>query len=113
MSIKNEVTEDWAAYKAHQKAERTARMERALAKLKACGLPFTTGNGGVHCVFDLGERRYDVWPSTGRWRIRNGGPARFGIDAFISYYKLQQHERDTAYVRSMERAYPHLKGETL
>jgi hypothetical protein len=107
----NDVTEDWAAYKAHQKASRAARMEKWVQRFKANHMPFSTSNGGVHCVFEIQGRTYDVWPSTDRWRLRGGVRSNFGIEAFVRMHTKMREAEDNAFVERMTRAYPHLKGE--
>lgn len=122
----NEVTEDWAAYKEHQKQERAKRRANAEKQLRERKLNYTVHNDGAHIVIEEGGAIFDYWPGNTRWRMR---PERsqFGVDKLfraisqrrlvaMDFSKLEQrvlaHEMtDEAFVERMTRAFPHLKGE--
>lgn len=108
----SDTIDDYRALKAYQQAQRRKWLDENLQKLAAAGIAYRTSNAGVHCQVDIANHVYDIWPSTEKWRRRDWAHTRFGIGKFIGYYREQQRLQDEAYVRAMERAYPHLKGET-
>lgn len=111
----SDTIDDYRALKEHRVQERREFLQKRLALFRSEGMPFTTNNNGVHCVFEIGHRTFDVWPSTGKWRARGGVKTYVGIGGFISLYRQlvrdEQH-KDRLYVERMEHAFPHLKGET-
>lgn len=127
MSADSELAQDLRALKEHNKQQKRARLAQSLKLFAQEGIPFSSNDGGVHCVFQAGFRTYDVWPSTNRWRLRGGIKSFFGMQAFINEYRkhaavsqdfskieervLAHQLSDQAFVERMERAYPHLKGE--
>jgi hypothetical protein len=73
----NDVTEDWAAYKAQQKLARADRRASAEQQLKNRGINYTMHNGGAHIVIKEGGAIFDYWPGNTRWRMRPG-KSQFG-----------------------------------
>jgi hypothetical protein len=108
----SDMGEDFKALRAFRSEQKRERLSQSLALFKAEGMEFST-NDGVHLVFSLGIRTYDVWPSTARWRLRGGLKSYFGMASFLHEYKQRQAEQETAFVERTERAFPHLKGETV
>jgi hypothetical protein len=107
----SDTTDDWAALKAHRQQERRLALEANLRKIADAGIQYRTSNNGVHCQAEGGGVPFDIWPSTEKWRVGGRGPTRNGIRQFITHYRAQQQLHEEAYVRAMERAFPHLKGE--
>lgn len=108
----SDTIDDYRAIKADRKAERRKLLDVNLQKLFDAGIAYTSNNLGGHCQAEFGGRQFDIWPSTGRWKVRGSSRSYLGIDSFIKHYNVMRAERDAKYVQAMERAYPHLKGET-
>lgn len=108
----SDTIDDYRALKADRQAQRRKLLDTNLQKLFDAGIAYTTANLGVHCQAEVDGVQFDIWPSTGRWKVRGSPHSHFGIDKFIGRYNALRYAREARYVAAMERAYPHLKGET-
>lgn len=108
----SDTIDDYRAIKADRQAERRKLLDANLQKLFDAGIAYTTNNLGVHCQAETDGVHFDIWPSTGRWKVRGSPHSHMGIERFILRYNATRYAREAKYVEAMERAYPHLKGET-
>jgi hypothetical protein len=78
VSSDSDLAEDFRALREHGKKKREGNAESSVAILKGRGIEFQVLNEVNHHLLVAG--RFDFWPSTGKWRIRQTG--RFGRGVF-------------------------------
>lgn len=67
-----------------QRKDKRAENRIATAKLlEAKGVKFTSHNGGAHLILSTHLGWVDLWPGTGRWRIRSKNRKGFGVKNLI------------------------------
>lgn len=75
-------SEDWAHYRQvmaeSRKTEKTEHLKENTSILEGRAylhkdVQFTVHNEGLHYIVEYGGRKYDLWPSTGRWHDRTTG----------------------------------------
>lgn len=71
-------SEDWAIYREAMrrglKTEKSERLKENMDALNDKGLSYTLHNEGLHAVITAPNgRKYDLWPSTGKYRDRTTG----------------------------------------
>lgn len=54
--------------------------------LKENGIVFTVKNNGAHVIVEGNNGFIDYWPSTGRWKSRDGEQG-FGAHNLVNYIK--------------------------
>jgi hypothetical protein len=56
-----------------------------IAYLKEHDVLFLEKNNGSHLVVEGPDCFIDLWPSSGKWRVRNGGREGFGVRNLIRF----------------------------
>jgi hypothetical protein len=63
--------------------KRRSNLDNSTKLLRERGITFDVYNNGVHLVIRSGERTWDFWPSTGKYRERRNhfAPGSFAMNA--------------------------------
>lgn len=81
----SEVGEAFAAMKEAGKAKKRANLEASTTILEELNIPFESKNHGIHLVVTGKTELFDFWPSTGKFKSRQGNLNGRGIRNLLGY----------------------------
>jgi hypothetical protein len=79
----DDMSATFRAMKQHSQDKRRSNLDNSTKLLRERGITFDVYNNGVHLVIRSGERVFDFWPSTGKFRERRNhfAPGSFAMNA--------------------------------
>jgi len=79
-----DMREDYDAYRAHSRGKKEKRYEQALIALAVENIHYVKKNDGVHLIINRENHTIDYWPTTGKWKVRNGRSG-YGVEKLIDF----------------------------
>lgn len=79
--MSEETVEVFRAMREHSQQKRRANLHSSTEILRQRGIAFESHNSGLHLVIRRGERTWDFWPSSGKYRERDRSavPGSFAV----------------------------------
>lgn len=59
--------------------KRAENREKSAEVLRSHGVKFESKNNGAHLIVAVGQQVADLWPGTGKWKIRGAAEFRRGV----------------------------------
>lgn len=83
-----DMSDTFTAMRKEGQAKRASNRESSAKLLQDAGIPFERKNGGAHLIV---AGRYDFWPGTGVWIVREDGTKSRGVRKLIARVKGARH----------------------
>ena len=86
----SETSEMWAEHKATRRAKKEQNRIYSTALLDGVpNLSYKSNNGGIHLIISYGHLICDLWPTTGKWRIRKLDKHGRGVTHMLKALKTE------------------------